>query len=287
MIFNLHAWAQSDVEPPQPSAIRPAAMEHNWSLLLPNSEKVSYKGIANFDDAGAGTMQMLYPAPDAAGLLAAVLTHGFLAESAKNSQKDKLQQAADSVLTPYEAVLSGYTHKELMQRGLQMMASSGARKLVDPAERSSADWHIESTPVFSITQDQSAFVLHNVISIYRPGAASAAAYQYTVKVVSQPRDEADLPAFWTANNGEKLKEESARLFAESLDIALGEAAGRQSTNGSYRTIRYMEGGAERMERGLPISERCNRVLMKTLRDWLMSVPTRRGAAGAAAATCEK
>ena len=165
-----------------------------------------------------------------------------------------------------------------MQRGLQMTSSGGRKKLVGFSEIPRAEWFVESDPVFLITQDQSAIILENSISIYAPDAPSAAAYQNTVKVVSEAKEGKDLAGFWTANQGEKLKQESASLLAQSLDIAMSEMAGSSSKDNSpQKTFRYFEGHSEKMERGQLVSEQCNRVVIKTLRGGLISVPARREA----------
>src|SRR6266853_2564941 len=286
MVFISCAQAANDAVQAGQAAPRVIGKDSSWSLRLPKDDKVVYRGVVSFDEAGVGNRQIMYPAPNAVGLLAAVLTHGAIGGSMKDSQKDKLQEADDKVLLPYESVLGSYKHQELMRRGLQKTLMGGSKKLVEFSEKPGADWFIESAPVFSITQDQTTIILDISISVYAPNAPSAAAYQNAVRVVSLAKDGADLASFWTANDGEKLKEESASLMAESLDIILSEMASGSSKEGNpYKTVRYFEGKTEKMERGQLISERCGRVLIKTLRGGLMSVPARRGTATAPASDC--
>lgn len=277
------AFALSPLVSNAESAPLPIAKETNWSLRLPKEDKVAYKGLVNFDAAGTGSAAMLYPAPNALGFLAAVFTHGAIVESQKKTQKDKLQDEANKVLSPYEPVLKDYSHKELMQRGLAKTTAGGGKKLLAFSDNPGADWLIESIPIFSMTQDQRAIVLENAISLYPPNA-TAPAYQNAVRVVSQTRDGADLIKFWSANGGEKLKEESASLFAHSLDIVLAEASA-PSKDGAQKTFRYLEGNTEKMERAQLISEHCDRAVIKTLRGWLMSIPVRRTSEAEPAAGC--
>lgn len=280
------AQAADHAEQVHQGASRLMAKDATWSLRLPKDDKVAFKGVANFDQAGAGSLPMLYPAPNAAGLLAAVITHAVIADSAQTRQKNQLQEAADKVLLPYQAVLSTYSHKDLMQKGLEKTMSAGSKKLVEFSEKPGADWFIESTPVFSITQDHSAIILENAVSVYRPNAPAAAAYENIVKVISHASSSKDLAVFWTANEGEKLKEESASLFAHSLDVAMSEAAlGPGEGNAPHKTFRYFEGSVEKMERGQLVSERCNRVVIRNLRGWLMSIPAGQGAISPAAGQC--
>jgi hypothetical protein len=47
---------------------------------------------------------------------------------------------------------------------------------------------------------------------------------------------------------------------------------KASPDAPHRTVRYRLGGEERMERAQVLSERCDRLLIRNLRGWLMSVP---------------
>lgn len=244
----------------------------SWTIRLPKEDKVVFIGELNFDNAGTGIGTMVYPAPNAIGFLAGVITHGLLTESSKNSQKEKLQETANKVLLPYEAILSTYTYKELMQRGLEKTSINGPKKLIEFADMNRTDWRIESVLAFSVTQDQSAIILDNSISIYQPEIKKPS-YQNTIRVVSRAREEPDLVNFWTADEGKRLKEESASLFAQSVDIAVNDMSNEPTNeNNAYKTIRYLQGKTEKIERAQPIQESCNRLVIKTLRGWLVSVP---------------
>ncbi len=254
-----------------------------WSLRLPKDDKVTYRGLVSFDDAGVGAGGMVYPAPSALGFLAAVFTHGAIVESQKQSQKNKLQEQADKVLAPYDSILKDFSHKELMHRALEKTTTAGNKKLVDSTDKAGTDWSIASIPIFSMTQDRSAIVLENAIALYPPNV-TVPAYQNAVKVVSQPKGGAETD-FWSANGGSKLKEESAGLLAHSLDIAIVEATNAPGKDSAQKTFRYLEGSAEKMERAQLISEHCNRVVIKTLRGWLMSVPARPSSDSPGTASC--
>ncbi len=131
------ARAASDA-PAMPPSIAPlVAPDLRWTLRLPSEDKVVYHGVGSYDGAGVGSLYMLYPAPLAVGLIA-VLIHGLTNETSKKAQKDKMQDAADMVLLPYQAVLNGYTYRELMQRGLERTATGSTRALcLSKARRSS------------------------------------------------------------------------------------------------------------------------------------------------------
>ncbi len=269
------AHASNDAVQVRQDAPAATTKDVSWALRLPEETKVVYKGVVSFDEAGTGHGSMMYPAANAGGFVAALITHAIIIGSVRSSQKTKLEEAADQVLLPYQAALENFTYRDLMQEGLNKTSAKGSKKLIAFSDKPDTDKLIESAPVFSLTQDQSAIILDNVISIYASDAPTVAIYQNTVRVVSQAREETDIASFWNANQGALLKNESASLFAHSLDIALSEAANSLGAgNHPQKTFRYFEGKLSKMERGQLIQERCGRTVMKTLRGWMMSFPVR-------------
>ncbi len=266
------------------AALRPVviASDTKWSMRLsPGEGLVDYRGVVSFDEAGTGTGSVLYPAPNAGGLLAAVITHALLVDSARKNQKDHLQAAANLVLAPYKSVLDKYKYRELMQRAVKSTSVGVFTNSFEGADAPSQEIVVESAALFSITQDQKAIILDNVVAIYLPGESAENAYRNTIRVISAPKEANDITAFWTASDGEKLKEESAQLVAKSLDIALQDrSAGADSVAAPFRTIRYQEGGSEKIERAQIVSSQCKRILLRTLRGALMSVPPSRISGGA-------
>lgn len=258
----------------------------SWALRLPKTEPVLFRGVVNLDNAGSGPGAMMYPAPGVAGLLVAIVTHGVIMESVKSAEKTRLQTEADQVLAPYQEWLKGFQHRELMQRGLEKTALGERKRLAEVGSEDATDWVIDSTPVYSMTQDHSALILDNILTIRRPGALGAVPYQNTVRVVSQSRTADDLQAVWGAEQGALLKEESVRLFAQSLDMGLADAQKPSSAaSRAHKTVRYLEGRQEKMERGEVLDDRCGRVVIKTLRGWLMSVPAQSSSTMAGASPC--
>jgi|RhiMethySRZTD1v2_1073278.scaffolds.fasta_scaffold47708_5 hypothetical protein len=246
----------------------------SWSLRLPKDEKVVYRGLASFDAAGAGGMQMMYPAPNLLVGIAAVLTHAAVASEAQDRQKRQIQETADRVLQRYQPVLGAYQNRELMQAGLAKLSGGGTKKLIAADAKAEGEWLLVSAPEFAMTQDQRAIILDNTILIFAPRAGETPTSQTVVRVVSRPTESDDLFEFWTGNEGRGLKEESAALFAHSLEIALNGASAGSRESGAQRTHRYMIGGTERMERAELLNDQCNRLVLRTLRGGLLSIPAR-------------
>lgn len=253
----------------------------NWTLVHPkNLTSIEFHGVQNMDNAGSDGHAMVYPAFGALGFLAAIATHGLIVEGQKSAEKTRIQKQSDIVLEPFGDVLKNFQLQELMQKGVDQTVVGARKRWVQELPSDEQGWVIDSLPMFSMTQDRETLILDNVIMVRQPGASVESAYKNTVRVVSEAKQSEDHKAFWNADNGARLKEESIRLFAQSLDLGLLDA---QRTSGAIdnptrKTVRYMEGRTEKMERGEVLEERCGRTVIKTLRGWVMSVPSKQGAA---------
>ena len=291
------------------NVVSAAAAPRTWSLRLPSVDRVVFRGGVSSDPAGLGTASMVYPAPNVAGLLAAILVHGLINNGRLQEQQDRVRQSDNQVLQAFEPVLAGFTNRQLMQAGLQKMSAPGSKRLLAAAESAGGDWLVESAPVFSMTQDQRALVLDNTVRIVAPGA-SKPAYAQTIRWVSEPlaalaptaaagpyaasaasaasppstpstasdnapvADAGGMTALWLESQGQRLTDMSSTLFAESLDVAFNDAlAPLGDRQAAHKTFRYFEGGREKMERAQPVAQHCGRALIRTLRGWLMSIPT--------------
>lgn len=263
----------------------PFTADTGWALQLPAEDKLVFRGMANLDGAGTGSGGMLYPAPSAAGFLAALITHGILVESTKNSQKQKLQEAADRVLLPYQALLDGYGASQALQRALAKSKFGQRAVLTSAAQEASVDWKVEVLPVFSMTQDERALILDAAV-VTKSRNEDQPAVQGWIRVVSTPREEADIQAHWMTDNGFALKEEAAAMLAAALDMALEiRLPARPMNPAAQKTFRYRAGSVERFERAELVSEDCERLIVRNLRGILMSIPVKRDAGARMPADC--
>lgn len=247
-----------------------------WALKLLEDDQPVFSGALDYDGASVGSHSMLYPAPNAAGFIAAVITHGLIVESQKNNQRKTAQESADKVLDPYQSLLSTISYRQLAQPWVEDVQPGAGRKLIDATESPKSDeWLIEATPVFLMAQDRRTLSLDVLVSIREPGAKGDNGHQQRIRVISPAVEGEDPVGAWAADEGRKLKEVSAWLFSESLNIAMRTVIdGAGKNDQPFRTIRYLEGTAEKMERAQLISEHCGRLVLRTLRGSLMSVPVK-------------
>lgn len=242
--------AASTAEPPPPS------------VALAPGKAIVWSGISAEAAAGPQGLNMLYPAPNAGGLLAAILTHALIAKGVQDAQRNAAQTAADRVLDAHAQAIAGITPEWL---------SDAVRKRLPPALVARAGgWTVQISPRFLLASDRRVLLLDNMLRVIEQHG-SPPRFEGVVRVVSAPREEQDPLSYWTADDGRALMEESAALVAHSVQVGLSPlpAADPQA----QRTQRYRFGLTQRMERGQPLGQGCARVLLRNLRDILMSVPT--------------
>jgi hypothetical protein len=244
------------------------------SLRVPQPEMVSFAALPN-DNTVAGTPgTMMYAGPPAAALVG-VIAHGVIESHEQAKEKRNKNALGDIVLAPYRPSLSHFSNIELMRRALDGLTTHGDKVLIQFSEKAGPGWLIECSPEFFMTQDARALVLHNSIVIHSPDAASPATFKNVVEVVSPPRDSvgADSENTWMIDDGAQLAGVSVDLVRESVNLALNEVHGDfAGHSAAYRTIRYPRGGSEKMERAQILRETGQRMVLKTLRGWIMSVP---------------
>lgn len=261
----------------QPTAAATAEPPTLW-LKMAGDEKVAFSGQINYDNAGIKGTQMLYPAPSFVGFLAAIATHGTIASAQRNSEKEAMRTRADKILTGYQPLLDEFKTGELASASLGMVNTPGKKQISHAdSQIGPHDITIETQPKFIITQDQRAIILENAISILVGGNATP--YLTQIRVLSNDIGE-DAPAkAWTDEQGRKLKEESSRLLATSLELALDNMQATGKAEGVQKTLRFQEGGKEKIERGLLVREDCGRIFFKSLRDELISAPKKNSSCG--------
>jgi hypothetical protein len=240
-----------------------------WAVLPPSSEPVRFGGVADMDDVGKPGA-MMYTGPGLAGVLAAVATHGIIVGAMHKSQKNEIRLAADQVVAPYAASLATFSQRDLLHAA-SSLANSGAPRWLDAAESADDISILSNAATFEMTQDRSTLILQSEVNVTRPGKQPP--YSNVIRVVGHPHSRDDLATYWGADEAKALKDESARLLALSIDIALSEAHGSSDAGaGPQRTVRFREGNREVFERATVIGEQCDRLLIRNLRGWIMSVP---------------
>jgi hypothetical protein len=241
----------------------------------PQKDGLAYRGMLSPYNSVGRAGNMMYPAPNAVGLIAAVLTHALIADSAQKAAQNQAQQEADKTLSPYQEVIHTINYEQLAMRALGKMSQNVTVRFIDKAAVVGNKSLVECSLAYAMSQDQTALILENRMTIKAAANDVKKDRTLSVRVISPSLKEGKPEELWTRNNGERLIETSALLLAQSLQIGfldLQNAHAPVDDGKPFQTVRYKEGGDERYERAQIVSNQCNRVLMRTLRGSYMLVP---------------
>jgi hypothetical protein len=234
--------------------------------------KVVVGGVVNNDTAPSPSAGMVY-GPGAVGFVASIFFQNLATSGSRNSHNNKLQEEADKVIAPYSKSLDKFEYTELMEQSLKLMSSNN-RITKDPSSIEN-DWRVSVMPSFRMTQDQSALMVENVVSLYKNANKTEEKpdFSATVRVWSTPESATDTVSLWVENNGEKLKNLAASLTTQSIEIAINEWTQKEKREQpAYTSVRYLQGSIVSIERAQILDTRCDRLLIRNLRNVLVSVP---------------
>ena len=244
------------------------------SLRVPKADIVAFAALPNDATVEGRQGSMLYTGPLVLAF-GELLAHGVYESNKQAKERNAKNSLSDIVLAPYQSALSHFTNADLMGRALQGLATHGDKMLIRFTERPGPGWLIESSPTFFMTQDARALVLQNSIVVHSPDAMSPATFNGVVEVVGPPREVVgrDSENSWMIEDGARLQSASVDLLRESVSLALSEIHGDFAAHAAaFHTVRYPRGGSEKMERAQILRESPRRLVLKTLRGWIMSVP---------------
>lgn len=239
-----------------------AELEVGIQVRLPPAKLPTWSGMPDQEPTGESG-QFLYPASNAAGLLAAILTHSAIVNGARESEAKRRAELAARTLDPLRPVIG----QDLESPALLAQAREqllGRLKSHEPPA-----W-IEVTPRYSVLSDHRAIVLD--AEIHRAPTPTTQSFKGVIRVISAPVADHDATAFWLAAGGAALREEAVRMLTHALEISVLHTSATR-TEAPARTHRYSFGSGTRMERGQMIQQGCDRTLLFTLREQWMSVPS--------------
>jgi hypothetical protein len=235
------------------------------------SGRVVFSGVAN-NDVAAGAGGMLY-GPGLIGAVATLALQGIFTSAAQNAQKTKLQIEADKVLLPYVDALEKFEYPDLMERSVKDLSSK--IRIAKDGVRSDNEWMLDVIPSFRMTQDQSAFMVESIVSFYSPSnnVTEKPDHRSTVRVWSSPELGTDTTGLWAENDAERIKGLTANLTKQSIEIALNDWSQKEKMDQlEHTSVRFMQGKVQNIERAQILDQQCDRILMRTLRNQLVSAP---------------
>jgi hypothetical protein len=236
-----------------------------WWWRQPQAPEVVWRGMLLAEGGGVGNGPQIgpYVVPGPLGLLAAVLTHGAIMQGVQSAQQKREQEEADKVLLPYGDLLKTWPASALWQ------AAAGGNEPIWDGSLPAPGAVMELVPVFTMAQDEGALLLDVAVKLV--GNVGTPPLAAVVRVVSSPLKVNDVRAHWSADDAKALKTAAAAMLAHAARLARQHAS-TSPDDAPARTHRYVQGSVERSERAQQVTADCGRVVLRTLRGGLLSVP---------------
>ena len=266
---------------------------NNHQIFLKYNQKSPFLFLGKVDvnKTGGGGAGMLYPGGNALVFFTAVLTHAAIESSIDHSKLSKEQVDANKVLEDYEPYIQKFNVAEnLVPSNVNLNSPAGPEKisfLTDSGSKDMAAWEMEVTPIFFMTQNFGSLILYNKVVLQEslPSVGkvkkikkSAVTKKNTknekvVVVISDPIAEPDFRHFWSNNEGARFLATLKGMYKDSMSLIIANKfAGEKSEDHEQVTVKYMEDGVKKVERGYVISANCKRTLFESLSGEIKSVP---------------
>lgn len=230
---------------------------------------IAFRGLPALDGGQVGAAPpVLYPAPNLAGFLAAVLAHGLVSSGAEEARRRAAQEAADASWQPLATLRDGLRSADWWKAALARPQAPAGSLLADAAGPEPAGWVATAVPSLSITRDAELLVLD--LGLKLPAADGQPAREQLVRVLSAPTGHAAPADHWLADEGRAFRSTVDDLLAHALELAVRHGA--PAADAPERTWRYAMGRGQGSERAQLVAGSCARLVLRTLRGWLLSVP---------------
>lgn len=249
-------------------------------LAVNIAEDSVLQGQFDFDELHGGAGGMLYPGYGAASFLVGIAVHAAVANSATDKKKDSVVDRANQVVQKYQVGVDKFAKEEFFvaqaesSNDLQALTIKAAARRIGGGGDSLAEansWLLTSDPVFYMTQDERELVLQNVVRLTRADEPEKILYENIIEIASVPIHEAPRDAYWLAEG--RLEEQLGKLFVDSLVLAADDVLRHfDGVTATQVTFRYNQGGERKIQRGTLVQAQCERVVLRTLRGWLKSLP---------------
>ena len=259
------------------------------NVVFDSKVPVTFVGKKSLTPSGQVAAPILYPGDTAGVFLVSVLTHAAISGGVKKSQQNKEQEEANKVLEPYQTYISDVNEEFLTQNTLSqdISTSSGQLQLLfGDQHKENSRWQVSVAPVFAMTQNQSSFLIYNQLTfvdrsltvreqrkIKKTKKGYLAPNQKLVVIVSDPVLEEDRQAFWLRNDATAFNDAIKNLYNESFHLGvIRHFGGLGNAEAKQVTIKYLENGVKKIERGYIISQTCQRTVFESLAGEVKSVP---------------
>ena len=270
-------------------------VEKNESqIFLTYNSKAPYifMGKIDADKAASAGAAMMYPGDNALVFFTAVLAHAAIESGVQNSRSNKVQNEANQVLVDYQPLITKFNVVEnILVDKLDLMGTKDISDIYisnDEASKASAKWIMNVSPVFFLTQNHGSLILYNHIVLDENKAtdstkknnkktvskkAKEKRNEKIVVVISDPIKEDDYKNYWLKSEGLNFLTVLKKMYDESIELIVAHKIKQKNeVGGEQTTIRYIEDGVKKIERGYVYASSCQRTLFESLEGEIKSVP---------------
>lgn len=256
----------------------PDRMISSYYLQQPASRTLNIKGQLAPLSAGGTPAAIMYPGNNAGGFLAAIAVHAAVNSSVKNAQEQNRIDRANQILESYQGLISEVSNEDLHEYVLSGHAGLDMRSTPeDTVSLYENGWLVTSEPMYTLSSSEDAIYIKNKVIIQDyfmldNESKDASVYEKNITITSLNSARAYDHSVWLADNGEYFEKSLKHLYAQSIWLAVSDFQGNlPATSSRTSTIRYLENGEKKVERGKLINESCDQMLFETLRGELKVV----------------
>jgi len=244
-------------------------------IKFPEAHEIKFLGKIKTDKENNGSNSILYPG-GLAGLLAGVAVHSAVQSGVELERKKQEQEEANKVLEPYLDGLENISPEFFLNNLRPISIGQKNIRLYDQTHEVEDEnqFYAYVSPVFHMTQNKQGMIVSNSLTIgesltpkYKPKVVN------TIYVISK----ADLNTkddYWLKDDYVHLKEDVKNIFFSTIKLAVVKHLNSFDTKDEKQsTIRYLEDGSKKVERGYNLLETCERIVFESLRGEIKSAPT--------------
>ncbi len=263
--------------------------ENALNINFESSRPVTFVGKKSLEGSGLSSAPMMYPADTAGLFLVSILTHAAVSGGVQKAKLNQEQEEANKVLEPYrphieninEAFLARHTNSQGISAVIDKM-----QILLGDKRLENSRWQVNVVPVFAMTQNQSSFLIYNKLTfidrsltakdkkkVKKLKKGQPNPNERLVVIVSDPVLTENKADFWLRENAKAFNDSIKSLYIESFHLGVARHFGElKNADAKQVTIRYLENGVKKIERGYVISQTCRRTIFESLAGEIKSVP---------------
>lgn len=240
-------------------------------IVFANPDIIPTIGAVSTNGTNTSYGSQMYPGYNGPSFIVSVIAHAVIQSAATTKAEKYRQTTANEVLAKYELLGDGFPLSNLALGDMPVYIEDRSINLTHtiPSKTNNIAGPLYAAvyPTLIMPMSEKSLILQNEVRIYSIFDAETPLRTATIEIVHSP-DCGEIEAFeyWTTNNNENLNSTVQSMFSESIELALNSESIKSFAAGVQpETIRYLEDGNKKVERGQVLDQKDNRVRFITLR----------------------